>query len=99
MLLPTSKDLSPISIIEGLSRGCYVITTDQGAIPSLLDGFHGSILEPSAEGVAASIRMYKGMEPITKRRISYENRMLANERFAAERYRKEIITIIEDACL
>lgn len=47
MILPTvyPTEAQPISIIECLAAGQYVISTDQGYIKSLLSGFSAKILE------------------------------------------------------
>ena len=48
MVLPTSKDMTPVVIIEALSQGCPVISSNNFGIPELLDHSNAGILiEPN----------------------------------------------------
>lgn len=60
MVLPTRypTEAAPISLIEGLAAGCYVISSDQGSIADLLKGFEASIVDATSEEVADAICAY-----------------------------------------
>ncbi len=96
LLLPTSKDLSPICIIEGLALGCYIISTKVGAIPLLLEGFHSSLVEPTIKDTSASILKYEKMKFEAKCSFSNDNRIAALERYNPSKYQKEIYKLIKN---
>jgi glycosyltransferase involved in cell wall biosynthesis len=96
LILPTSKDLSPISIIEGLAHGCYIVSTKVGAIPLLLEGFHNSIVEPTIESISTSILKYNNINSKIKHKFSNDNQALSFKRYTSIRYQKEILSIIKD---
>jgi glycosyltransferase involved in cell wall biosynthesis len=95
LILPTSKDLSPICIIEGLAHGCYIISTEVGAIPLLLEGFHSSIVEPTIKAISTSILKYNSTNSKARHKFSNDNQVMSFERYTSTRYQKEIFTIIK----
>lgn len=94
-VLPTfyPTEEAPISILEALAAGCYVISTAQGSIPDLLAGFHARVVTPTAEDFARAIREYWGRTD--KAQIAIENRERAIKRYSARAYRKKIGQLIE----
>lgn len=92
LVLPTTKDAAPICIIEAFAAGCCVVTTNQGAIPELVDGFHACIVEPTPAAVAAAIKSLA--EKSRCRRVWDHNRSLAISRFSASEYRKGIKAVL-----
>jgi glycosyltransferase involved in cell wall biosynthesis len=95
LILPTSKDLSPICIIEGLAHGCYIISTKIGAIPFLLEGFHSSIVESTVDSISTSIFEYNNINSKMKDKFSNANQVLAFKRYTSIRYQKEVLDIIK----
>ena len=47
MIYPSRDDCFPLTILEALSAGVYVLGSSVGAIPSLLDEGKGKVLELS----------------------------------------------------
>ena len=98
MLLPTRypTEAAPISLIEGLAAGCYVVSTDQGSIPELLEGFVAAIVEPEPVVIAASVEEW--INRPDRESIAQRNRALALERYSPAAYRlkiREVLNAIE----
>lgn len=96
-VLPTTypTEEAPISILEALAAGCFVVSTDQGSITDMLAGFHGLILPATAKDVAGALRHYWGRND--KMQIAIENREMAKKRYSASAYREKIAQLIESA--
>lgn len=90
MLLPTRypTEASPISLIEGLAAGCYVVSTDQGSIPELLAGFDAAIVAPEPTAIADAVQKWAARSD--RARISVQNRALALRRYSPDAYRQKI---------
>lgn len=95
MILPTRypTEASPISLIEGLAAGCYVISTDQGSIPDLLEGFEAAIVEASTSEVVESILAY--IRRPDRDAIAFHNRSRAVARYSPKRFRRQIKETID----
>ena len=96
-VLPTTypTEEAPISILEALASGCYVVSTNQGSIPDMLAGFHADVVAPNAEAFAEAIRGYWKRDD--KSRIAEENRAEAVKRYSSSAYREKIRRVVESA--
>lgn len=85
-VLPTTyaTEAVPISLIEALAAGCYVVSTNQGGISETLHGFQGAVVSASPEEVARAIERVIKANEISK--IFSHNRRLAISRYSPERY-------------
>lgn len=95
-VLPTTypTEASPISILEAFGAGCYVITTSQGAIPELLQGFHADLQPADATAFAASLKLVfeTGRSP----EIWKKNRDLAVKNYSLDRYQSNIRELLKN---
>lgn len=89
-VLPTTypTEASPISILEALAAGCYVIATAQGAIPEMLEGFHADIQPADATAIAKSLRSVEKLG--RSEDVWRENRDRALEKFSLDNYYAKI---------
>ena len=73
-VLPTKSDCFPVSILEAMSAGLSVISTDEGAIPDIIsDGVNGIVLkELSPESLAAAMEVYI-LDPLFVEKNAAEN--------------------------
>ena len=94
MLLPTRypTEAAPISLIEGLAAGCYIVSTDQGSIPEVLAGFKARIVEPNATELADAVKAWAKLPDRIS--IALSNRTLALERYSPAAYRQTIREVL-----
>ena len=94
LILPTKypTEASPICLIEALAAGCYVISTDQGAISELVGDAHGAITTPDSEAVAEALKVFICLEG--KAEVERANRQYAFERYSSSSYRRKITGVI-----
>ena len=95
MLHPTSKDLAPLSIIEGLSSGCYVISTNTGSIPQVLDGYFSDICEKNVSDIVKSVQMYISQPISVREKMASHNMNKAQVQFSLDRYQSKIISLFQ----
>lgn len=90
MLLPTRypTEAAPISLIEGLAAGCFIVSTDQGCIPELLAGFEAAIVEPEPMAIAAAVEAW--ISHPNRGSTARRNRALALQRYSPDVYRQNI---------
>ena len=85
-------EASPISLIEALAAGCFVISSDQGAIPELLDGACASVVSPDFSAVADALEAFFALED--KRSIELTNRQHARKNYSVCAFRSKIVGVL-----
>jgi len=95
MLHPTSKDLAPLSIIEALSAGCYVISTNTGCIRAMLDGYFSDICDKDISELANAIRNYISEPSYVREKMASHNMNQARVQFSLERYQSKLFSLLE----
>ena len=85
---------APLSIIEALASGCYVITSTVGSIPSMLNGTISSIVNPSVLSLSQALLEYEALSLHKRRLISKTNQSVASLNFAPQKYNDAITEII-----
>ena len=96
MLHPTSKDLAPLSIIEGLSSGCYVISTNTGSIRQILDGYFSEICEKNVSDITKSVQTYISQPISVREKMAIHNMNKARVQFSLDRYQSKIISLFQE---
>jgi glycosyltransferase involved in cell wall biosynthesis len=93
-VLPTSNDCMPISIIEAQSAGLVIISTNQGAISSLVcDNYNGYIVEPSPVKLASAIeKTLSDKEQLEK--FGSRSRKLFLEKFTEHHFTSNLSAVI-----
>lgn len=97
VILPTFYPIEaqPISLIEALSFGSYIVSTNQGYIESLLDNFYHSILsEVSVDSLILEINSILELSKSDLRFFSKYNKRLALSRFSLDKYFSSIKQVI-----
>lgn len=94
-LLPTTypTEAAPISILEALVSECYVITTNQGAIPTMLSGLYAAIVEPDPSVISDHIEhiyLAGGPDPFFLKR----NSEFIRSRYSVDSYRLSVNNVI-----
>ena len=80
----------PISILEAMGNGLYILTTDQGGIPDIVkDGENGTVLTPEKEKNLSAV--LTNLRPDAE--ISARNRKYVKEHFSEARYLNDISAI------
>jgi glycosyltransferase involved in cell wall biosynthesis len=93
LILPTSYNTEafPISLIEGLAAGCFIIASSKGAIPLLLEGSFHEISETEPEAICSSIERYFLLQNKSEVRIT--NREFAVKKYSQSSYRQNMKNI------
>mgnify|MGYP000702411530 FL=1 len=79
----------PISILEAMGNGMFIITTDHAGIPDIVeDGINGVLLRATDN---LSMISEKNINRITIKTAVVQNRLKVKERYIQERY----IAVIE----
>lgn len=97
----TDVDSTPRVVIEAFSAGIPVVAFSAGGIPEIVeDGNTGFLAsERSAAALAARIRSVLRMDPARLREVLERARQTWRERFALERFQRDVADVILDACL
>lgn len=84
MILPSYNEGLPVSILEGISYGLPVISTNVGDITSaVIEGVNGQLIEPGdIEKLTTSLYYYLTCSKELWKRESENSRRLAKERFS-----------------
>ena len=85
---------APLSIIEALASGCYIVTSTAGSIPNMLSGTISSIVNPSVLSLTQALLEYEALSIHERRLISKTNQSVASLNFAPEKYNDAITKII-----
>lgn len=98
-VLPTyyKNECFPISILEAYQTGLVVLSTDNGAIPSMVIENVNGFLVPQRDAVALTERMeYLIENPEELEAIKENNRQEFNEKYTEEIFIKNFENIIDD---
>ena len=95
MLHPTSNDLAPLSIIEALCTGSFVISTDIGCINKLLVGFNSIVCENQIMDIVTSVEEYFKLSIEERKMMALHNSKLANDKYSVNKYKSKIISIFD----
>ena len=85
---------APLSIIEALASGCYVVASAVGSITNMLSGTISTIVNPSVLDVTQALLEYESFSIDERRRIAKTNKFVASFNFAPQKYNDAIGTII-----
>ena len=100
-VLPSYREGTPRSVLEAMSTGRPVITTDApGCRETVLEGVNGFLVQPGAVEplVSAMVRMIK-MEPTALVAMAEASRQMARQRFDVVAVNAQITEVLEQASL
>lgn len=88
---PTTEDCFPLVLLEAMSYGLSIVTTNEGGIPDIVnDGINGLICErQNPESLANSIAMLLLDSELRKRMGGYGRKKLL-EQFSEERFEERM---------
>ncbi|MER8500409.1 glycosyltransferase family 4 protein [Mesorhizobium sp. M0204] len=94
-VLPTTypTEAAPISIIEALAAGCFVVSSDHGVISRMVEGFHADLVPPTPRDVANSISRFHFSD--SRANVPISNRRRAMAIYSSERYRTGIRNLFD----
>jgi glycosyltransferase involved in cell wall biosynthesis len=92
-IYPTKNDAFPLSILESLSYGVPVISTNEGSIPYILDKNSGIIIDDLEKLEEA---FNKGLENLINKNISLYCRKRYLENFTLEKFEENLIKILKE---
>lgn len=75
-IMPSESEGLPMSIIEALRQGMYIMSTDTGAIPEMIKGEFGEIIDRNPNNIAKSIENL-----IDNKIINNETKKLARKHY------------------
>jgi glycosyltransferase involved in cell wall biosynthesis len=86
LAVTSNNEGTPVSAIEAMAAGCPVVATRVGGLPDLIrEGQTGYLVPPGDAPAVASALLRVLCKPETARRMGEAARMVARERFAAQR--------------
>lgn len=95
LVLPSYHEGMPLVVLEGLSRGCAIITTKVGAIPEILSSNNAIWVEKqSTKDIEAAIRKLD-KSPEALMRMQDDNRQLGKQ-FSVEEHVKMLSNIYKE---
>jgi len=97
LCLPTyyPTEAQPISLIEGLAAGCFLVSTKQGYIESIFDQRSGAFVEPRSPESIYSALVTAAQFGERLNNISIDNSSIAMNKFSLKKYIESIKRIIE----
>ncbi len=57
MALPSSSEGMPLSLLEGMRQGMYIMATPIGAIPEMIDNSFGDLIERNVESIVNKLKL------------------------------------------
>jgi len=94
LVLPTSNDFAPLSILDGLASGCFIITTKTGSIPSLLNGFSISFVKKERSSISLALNQYLSLTTSERQKISNHNMRKSHIKYSKIMYLNNIQRVI-----
>jgi glycosyltransferase involved in cell wall biosynthesis len=86
LVLPSSNEGTPVSVIEALGAGRPVVATRVGGVPDVVrDGVDGFLVEPGATDELADRLAELAQDPALRERMGKEGRERVLPRYAVER--------------
>lgn len=95
-VLPTKNDCFPVSILEAMSAGLSVISTDEGAITDIItDGVNGNIIKKlSPESLARVMEIYI-LDPVYAKNCSKRNIEKFRDEYTSEAFERSLCRVLE----
>ena len=82
-------------ILEGAINGCYIIGSDRGAIPELIDFLKcGSYIEPTTANFLDEIKNFENYYKEKKKKIE----KIATLKLKKLNYHQKFVNLMEDLC-
>jgi glycosyltransferase involved in cell wall biosynthesis len=86
LVLPSSNEGTPVSVIEALGAGRPVVATRVGGVPDVVrDGVDGFLVEPGATDELADRLAQLALDPALRERMGKEGRERVLPRYAVDR--------------
>lgn len=86
-------EAQPISLIEGLAAGCYLVATRQGYIESIMSNENGTFVHADSASIAHALDQLR-QEPSEIARVGTRNRQRAMERFSFQQFSEGIRAVL-----
>lgn len=96
-ILPTfyPTEAQPLSIIEALKMGCYVISTNHNYVPEFVNSTHGELIpSQSVHAIKTAISKYLLLNESQRTKIATGNVDYATAHFSLAQYQKSINHIL-----
>ena len=96
-ILPTfyESEAFPITLVESLLSGHYIISTDHGSIPELLHSSHHSLVAPQVPNIKVAIMAY--LSRPDKPSIALDNHNLAMNKYSYSSYVASLTQILAES--
>jgi len=88
-----STEAQPISLIEGMAAGCFLIATKQGYIESIMSTENGLFVDPESSSIGRAVRSVL-RDPSVLSEVYEKNRTEARRRFSQDVHVRAIRDIV-----
>lgn len=96
-VLPTSNDCFPLSILEAMSCGLAVISTQEGAIPTIIEnGVTGDILEECTPEALAAVMQKYIENPAYLKACGVAGKVKYNSEYTEQIFEQNFVSILQD---